>query len=464
LEQRVGLAVQVAQNLTPNHAYAAGALGGTWNRNGDILIGALMGTQRVSDTGGPLSDLPGHPALYFPSFLPDGRHFVGMRGGDLTRPGIWIASMGALGATRILPDESAAEVAAPPPGSRLGAILFTRSGTPMALPFDMKRLQAAGAPWPITEGVAPAVDNHWVASTSGQGVIAWLTGQSSAWQYVWRDRQGKELGAIPNAGTVVMISPDGKRFLGESRGGLSITDIGKGVVTQLTFGPSAGSNPIWSSDGRYVAYYRARDGIDQKPANGAGAEEILLRTHSLSVPKSWSPDGKYLIYAQITSPNGADLFALSVEGGHKPLVLANTLRQRGPGAVFPRRPLGGLHIQRIRPSEIYVIPFPPNPSGGKWMVSHGGGVQPRWRRDGKELFYISTDWKMMAVDVSTRPTFQPGTPQPLFDTNMVDTGIRTGPISWDIAPDGKRFLIITPGSPDASSLNVILNWRPEQEK
>lgn len=86
---------------------------------------------------------------------------------------------------------------------------------------------------------------------------------------------------------------------------------------------------------------------------------------------------------------------------------------------------------------------------------------PRWRRDGKELFFISPDWKMMAVDVSTSPAFQSGTPHPLFDTDMVDTGIRTGPMSWDIAPDGKRFLIISENAAEASSLNVILNWRPQ---
>ena len=107
-------------------------------------------------------------------------------------------------------------------------------------------------------------------------------------------------------------------------------------------------------------------------------------------------------------------------------------------------------------SEIYVIPFPPSSSGGKWMVSRGGGVQPRWGRNGKELFYISPDSKMMAVDVSTRPVFQAGTPKALFQTDIVDTGIRTGPMSWDIAPDGS-FLIITDTSIDAS-LTVALNW------
>jgi hypothetical protein len=108
-------------------------------------------------------------------------------------------------------------------------------------------------------------------------------------------------------------------------------------------------------------------------------------------------------------------------------------------------------------SEIYVVPFPPSPGGGKWLVSRGGGVQPRWRRDGKELFYISPDSKMMAAEVNTVGVFQSGEPHALFQADIVDTGIRAGPMSWDIAPDG-RFLIITESSIDPS-VTVVLNWR-----
>ena len=115
-------------------------------------------------------------------------------------------------------------------------------------------------------------------------------------------------------------------------------------------------------------------------------------------------------------------------------------------------------------SEIYVIPFPLSTSGGKWMVSRGGGVQPRWRRNGKELFYISPDSKMMVVAVDTRPVFHIGTPRALFQTDIVDTGIRTGPMSWDIAPDGNRFIIITESPGEASSITVALNWRDTQTK
>jgi Tol biopolymer transport system component len=146
------------------------------------------------------------------------------------------------------------------------------------------------------------------------------------------------------------------------------------------------------------------------------------------------------------------------------LVLAQTTGNEDQGQFSPDGHWVAYASNESGLSEIYVIPFPATTTGGKWMVSGGGGVQPRWRRNGKELFYISPDWKMMAVNVSTSAAFHAGTPQPLFNTEMVDTGIRTGPMSWDIAPDGNRFLIISEKSIGTSSLNVILNWRAGQQK
>ena len=438
---------------------ALGALGGTWNRSGDILMGALMGIQQVSPGGGAATGLPGHahnPTEIWPSFLPDGRHYVATRAGG--EGGIWLDAMDSGEAREILPDVTNAAVTEPPVGSRVGAILFSRSGTLMALPFDMKRLAAAGEPHPVAQGIAPSTDYRWLAATSGQGVLAWVSGQSNDWQYVWRDRQGKRLGAIDGAGSMVSISRDGRRLVSDRARNVWIIDFATGAATQLTFNQGI-LNPVWSPDGRFVAYHSGNS-IVRKPANGAGPEEVLLRTTSLAIPKSWSPDGRTIAYDQVTSLNGAKLFALPLNGDRKPWALANASGNADQGQFSPDGHWVAYTSNETGQSEIYVIPFPPNPSGGKWMVSRGGGVQARWRRDGKELFYISPDWKMMAVDVSTSPTFQAGTPHALFDTDMVDTGIRTGPISWDVAPDGKRFLIISPNSGGTSSLNVLLNWRP----
>ena len=195
---------------------ALAAAGGTWNRNGDILIGSLAQVQRVSDTGGAITKLPGHAEIreVFPAFLPDGRHYVATRYSNseahLSLAGVARIN-GRAGGQRILPDVTRAEFVAPLPGGRVGAILFSRAGTLMALPFDMKHLEASGDPFPVAQEIAVGTNSSWLAASSYNGVLAYVSGQHSR-QYVWRDRQGNNLGAFGDAGGVVMISPDGKRL------------------------------------------------------------------------------------------------------------------------------------------------------------------------------------------------------------------------------------------------------------
>ena len=447
---------------------ALGTVGGTWNGKGDILIGALDQVLRVSDTGGAVSRIPGHAGIreIFPVFLPDGRHYVATREAaqGAKDAGLWLNSMDGPEAWRILPDTTQAQVVVAPPGGRVGAILFTRAGTLIALPFDETGLKAAGEAFAVAQQIAVGTNSEWLAASSYNGVVAYVSGQLSRWQYIWRDRQGKNLGAIGDSGGVVMISPDGKRLVGDPGGTIVIQEFGRGATTRLTMGTSGGMNPAWSHDGRYVAY-NARGGIYRIGTEGGASPELLLRSQTLAVPKSFSPDGRYLIYAQVYPGTGSDLFALPIgQPGAQPKALWQTPATSSQGEFSPDGRWVAITSNDSGQSEIYVIPFPPTANEKKWVVSTGGGVMPRWRRDGKELFYISPDWKMMAVDVDTQPTFRSGTPRALFDTEMVDTGIRNGPTSWDIAPDGKRFLIISENSSGAASLNVILNWRPEQPR
>jgi len=440
---------------------ALGALGGTWNQNGVILFGGLARPQTVPDTGGAVANLPGHSiAEAYPSFLPDGRHYVATRS-----TGVWLGSIDDPNERQILPDASSAQVIAPQPGARVGAVIFTRAGMLTALPLDMRKLEAAGEPYPIASGVvSQSFGPGSLASASSAGMLAWASGQGRNWQYVWRNRQGKVLGNAGPGGSVVMISPDGKEVLGDHLGGgIWALNLATGVTTRLDVNVP-GMSPLWSPDGKSVALY-GRGGIYRETADGAGESQLLLRTDFLSVPKSWSPDGRYILFDRVNPNSGsADVLALPTEGDRRPLAIAATPANEDQGQFSPDGHWIAYISNESGQSEVYVIPFPPGPTGGRWMVSGDGGVQPRWSRDGKELFYISPDWTMMAVPVSTSPVFHAGTPQPLFNTEMVDTGIRTGPISWDISPDGKRFLIITDESPDTSSLNVILNWRRPEQK
>ncbi|HLY40511.1 MAG TPA: protein kinase [Terracidiphilus sp.] len=440
---------------------ALAAVGGTWNQNGDILIGALDQALRVSDQGGLPSKLPNHPESreLSPVFLPDGRHYLA----SPYSGGVWLNSMDGTERRQILPDNSITSIVAPTSGSHIGAVLFTRAGTLMALPFDMIRLKAAGDPFPIAQNIETGPNGTRFVSSSLNGVLAYVSGQQSQRQYVWRDRQGKSLGIVGEAGGVAMISPDGKQVVGDPAGQITTLDFGSRLSTRLTVS-SAGMNPAWSPDARYVAY-NGLGGIYRKATNGGTPEQLLLSSRTLAVPKSWSPDGRYLIYAQINPGTSADLFALPIgQPDAHPLVLAQTQATEDQGQFSPDGHWVAYTSNESGQSEIYVIPFPLGSNGGRWIVSKGGGVMPRWRRDGKELFYVSPDWKMMAVNINTKPTFQSGTPHALFDTDMIDTGIRTGPMSWDISRDGNRFLIISENSPATSSLNVILNWRVENQK
>jgi eukaryotic-like serine/threonine-protein kinase len=440
---------------------ALAVVGGTWNQHGDILLGALWKVQRVSDTGGAASYLPGAVSQTdtYPVFLPDGRHYITTRNNlnDSAQRGLFLNSMDGPQSRLILPDVSHAEVVNPASGGRVGAILFARSGTLMALPFDMKRLEAAGDPLPLAQGVA-AINDYPMFAASAGGTVADVTGQQGDWQFVWRDREGRILGSYQNAGGVAMISPDGKKLAFDYARETYVMEFARGVATRLTFGPE-NTNPAWSPDGRYVAYDKVGIGIYRKLASGAGNEELLVPAKSLAVPKSWSPDGNVLVYTQINPGTGADLMAVPVNGDRKPFAVVQTNATEDQGQFSPDGHWLAYTSNESGQAEVYMIPFPPS-AGAKWQVSRGGGVQPRWRRDGKELFYISPDSKMMSVEVSTVPVFQAGDPHTIFQSDIVDTGIRTGPMSWDLAPDGNRFLIITPTTSDTPALTVILNWRP----
>jgi eukaryotic-like serine/threonine-protein kinase len=444
---------------------ALAVVGGAWNRNGDILLGALTKVQRVSAAGGAVSYLAGHidQTETFPVFLPDGRHYLATRNSyaDPKQRGIYLASIDGPDVRQILPDISRAQIVDPATGTSVGAVLFTRSATLMALPFNMKRLEAAGEPIPVATGIAATI-GYPLFAASESGVLAYVTGEQGDWQFVWRDREGRILGAIPGAGGVAMVSPDGRSLAFDRLGDIWVMNFARGITNRLTAGPED-NNPIWSPDGRYVAYARVGLGVYRKLATGAGNEELLAPSKPLAVPKSWSPDGNILVYAQINPDTGADLLAVPVNGDRKPFPVLRTGATEDQGQFSPDGHWLAYTSNESGQTEIYVIPFPAA-LGAKWLVSRGGGFQPRWRRDGKELFYISSDSKMMSVEVATQPAFQSGTPRPLFQSNIVDTGIRTGPMSWDLAPDGNRFLIISPSTSDTPAITVTLNWRPESPK
>ncbi len=222
----------------------------------------------------------------------------------------------------------------------------------------MKRLEAAGDAVPIARGIAAGQGPYWLAAASSQGVLAYVTGQRAGMSTFGGTGRAKDLGSAGTAGGVAMISPDGKQLVGDRDANMWLVEFASGLARPLTFAPPYNGNPIWSPDGRYVAYNKDGAGIVRKAANGAGGEEVLLRMNTLSFPKSWSPDGRFLMYAEVNPRIGADLLAIAVDGDRKPFAVVQTPANEDQGQFSPDGHWVAYTSNASGLSEIYVIPFP----------------------------------------------------------------------------------------------------------
>jgi dipeptidyl aminopeptidase/acylaminoacyl peptidase len=370
---------------------------------------------------------------------------------------------------------------------KMGRLLFLREGTLLAQAFDERSLQAQGDPMPVAERVG---SYHLSAffSVSPSGVLAYSAGPTARWlsQLSWFDRRGKQLGHAEQPGaysyTDFALSPDGKRLAaskidprsgGET--GIWLLDLLRGVSTRFTFDLSPDSAPVWSPDGSRVAFAAYRgggDGIYQKTTNGAGKEQALVSaTGDPKLPDDWSRDGRFLLYTQQDPQTHSDLWVLPLAADGTPsgtaTSFANTAFSEDQGRFSPDTHWVAYASDESGRSEIYVQPFPAPPNGGsKTPISRDGGSQPRWRRDGKELFYSSPDGKLMAADVTEGLEFEASAPRTLFQVPIAQIGHNEGGLQvlgWDVAPDGKRFLIDT-ATISTEPVTVVLNWTTQLKK
>ena len=459
--------------------------GGTWNRDGVILFAPNItgGLARVSSAGGQPTSVTEPSAAdkeashRWPDFLPDGRHFV-----FLAQPGnvIRVGSLDSSEVTRIVSADSRAIYAS-------GYLLFIREATLVAQPFDTSRLRTTGEAVPVAEDIRVNPSNGRAAfAASNTGMLVFRSGSAAApYQLTWFDRSGRQIDKIgqPKDYRMIDLSPDGTRVVAHLHetlvssvrggGGLWLLDPVRGTESRFTFTGAHDSDPHWSPDGSRVVFssIRADGGAEDlyvKSSGGATPEELLLKTDTGKMPRSWSADGRYIVY-DTNGAGGSDLWVLPLTGERKAIPFLVTPAREGQGVLSPDGEWMAYTSNESGRLDIYVQPFPA--TGGKWLVSTAGGVQPRWRRDGKELYYVSVmPPKIMAVDVKTDGAmFQASVPHALFDVPGIQAnGPGPGGLSgsYSVSANGQKFLVgIQPVAAEVSNpLSIVLNWTATLKK
>jgi Tol biopolymer transport system component len=449
--------------------------GGAWSRDGTILYAPtiLSGLCRVPGAGGAtqavthLDASKSQGTHRFPSFLPDGRHFLYYASGlDPIRmlfegpwDGVYLGSLDG-GADRFLArSDSEGQYAS-------SHLLFMRRTTLFAVPFDPRSLAISGEPGVIAEDAESDISRGKGGFTVSEGgTLAYHPGTQTNWtQLAWLDRSGRRLGSVGEPGIMgePELSPDGKHtavsVLDASSGTVQIWlyDLAGGTGSRFTLGSSANRFPIWSPDGSRVYFSSNRKGSGDlyvKSASGAGDEEQVFHSDGWVWPSGCSRDGRFLAFTHYGPQSETDIRLLPLAGDKKSVVFTSEKTKEPVARISPDSRWIAYESEESGRGEIHVASFPE--PGGKWQVSTGGGAYARWRRDGKELYFVSSEEEMMAVDVRVGTSFEFGKPRLLFKLPPIPN---TNYWYYDVAPDGNRFLVTYPVETTQAPLSLVLNW------
>jgi Tol biopolymer transport system component len=448
---------------------AADFFGGTWSRDGVILVHTPKGIARVSAGGGRLTEVTkvdanrGETGHYWPFFLPDGRHFLfTVTSGQSDVRGIYVGDLASAKYLRIVSDETNAQYSSP------GFLLFARGNVLTALPFDAGQLRATGNPFPVTDNQG-RLDTEFVSifSTAAGHVVYGPNLGAQEYQMVWFDRKGTRLSVLGAAAeyTNPALSPDGRTLavgIADQITGnrdIWLFDLVRGTPTRLTFDPADDLAPTWSPDGRQIIFASDRKGsrdLYRKAANGTGPEELLLESKVAKVGEDWTRDGKYLLFNLGSASAGVWALELAGNAGErKPVALLTGAFALDQGRVSPDGCWLAYRSTESGKAEVYVQNFPP--SGGKWQISTAGGAEPQWRADGKELFYVQNK-TLMTVEIASGPgRFEVGIPKPLFESQFAGGSFRRN--RYVVSADGQKFLVVTPlGQTTRAPFTLMLNW------
>ena len=445
-------------------------LGSSWSRDGTIVMGAgRWGLRAVSTSGGATRPLTSadkerdERTLRFPEVLPGGKAVLFTAGGwkedtfDDARTEVLSL---ATGEKKVLIEGGTYARYAP-----TGHLVYARAGALFAVAFDLDRLEVTGAPVPVLEGVATHPNNGGAQfAVSSEGTLVYMPGRAMSMSHrlVWVDRSGRieRLGEIERPLASPRLSPDGERLallVDGALAHLAVYDISRGTLSRLTFEENVPDTGTWTPDGRRLTFPWQLSGapIDMfwQPADGSGSPESL----GPGVPGSWSPDGKTLAYVHYDSSFQQDIWLLPIEGERKPRPLLEERSNQYSPEISPDGRWLAYESEESGRLEVYVRAFPGLEQ--KKQISANGGVYPRWSRDGRELFYLEGEDRLMVSRITTLPALAATRAAVVFE----DKERRYLKLGYDVAPDG-RFVMVDENEVWPTELHLVQNWFQELER
>jgi Tol biopolymer transport system component/predicted Ser/Thr protein kinase len=459
-----------------------GPIGGTWNRQGIILFAGSDGLYRISASGGvpvrvtEVDEAHQEAAHGFPEFLPDGNRFLYLiRSANENVQGVYLGSLGRpRDRRRIVATAYKASYHRPQSG-QWGWLLWTREQTLLAQAFDEANARLTGEPIPVAQDIALLSGPGRAAFWASDGLLAYRSGQFGLNQIpVWMGRDGKQDGLLGQPSMVggIRLSPDAKKLaMSRTVSGSSdiwLMELSRDAMTRFTFDGKASDSLAWSPDGKQIAFASDRTGTSQiyrKDAAGAGSEVQLTSGPNEKLPTDWSRDGKFLLYTESDPKTVQDIWALPLEGdnGGKPIPVVRGPAIERRGVFSPDGKWIAYESFETGRPEVYVQPFPP--TGAKWMISTQGGTFPRWRGDGRELYYVGPSGTgIMAAAVRAAGA---GIEADMPKQAVAVVLSRQISIPYDVTSDGQRFLVLqtgTGGPGEQGELTVVENWQAGLKK